>query len=64
MLVEARGGYALMPEMGYAPVNRYLPPRAGKTAVGCTGAAAELAKTAETAGLHPLLRWMDKVLSR
>jgi hypothetical protein len=53
-----------MPEMGYAPVNRYLPPRAGKTAVGCTGAAAELAKTAETVGLHPLLRWMDKVLSR
>jgi Fe-S-cluster-containing dehydrogenase component len=63
-LVEARGGYALLPEMGYAPVNRYLPPRAGKNAVGCTGANAELAKPAETAGLHPLLRWMDKVLSR
>ena len=63
-LVAERSGYALMPEMDYAPVNRYLPPRAGKTAVGCTGAAAELAKTAETAGLHPLLRWMDKVLSR
>jgi hypothetical protein len=48
----------------WAAVNRYLPPRASKTAAGCTGAAAELAKPAETAGLHPLLRWMDKVLSR
>ena len=63
-LVADRGGYALMPEMEYAPVNRYLPPRAAKTSVGCTGAKAELEKPVETAGLHPLLRWMDKVLSR
>ncbi len=26
-LVAEREGYALMPEMGYKPVNRYLPPR-------------------------------------
>lgn len=26
-LVAARDGYALMPEYGYQPVNRYLPPR-------------------------------------
>lgn len=26
-LVAERGGVALMPELGYAPVNRYLPPR-------------------------------------
>jgi Fe-S-cluster-containing dehydrogenase component len=26
-IVAARGGYALMPEMGCKPVNRYLPPR-------------------------------------
>jgi Fe-S-cluster-containing dehydrogenase component len=63
-LVADRGGYALMPETEYAPVNRYLPPRAAKTSVGCTGAKAELEKPVETAGLHPLLRWMDKVLSR
>ena len=63
-LVADRGGYALMPEMEYAPVNRYLPPRAAKTSVGCTGAKAELEKPVENAGLHPLLRWMDKVLSR
>ena len=27
-LVAARGGYDLMPEMGYKPTNKYLPPRA------------------------------------
>ena len=26
-LVRERGGYALMPEAGYKPVNKYLPPR-------------------------------------
>ena len=26
--VAGRGGAALMPELGYRPVNRYLPPRA------------------------------------
>ena len=26
-LVAERGGYDLMPEMGYAPTNKYLPPR-------------------------------------
>ena len=26
-LVRERGGQAMMPELGYAPVNRYLPPR-------------------------------------
>ncbi|HVM83539.1 MAG TPA: 4Fe-4S dicluster domain-containing protein, partial [Candidatus Binatia bacterium] len=28
LLVEERGGYDLMPELGYRPVNKYLPPRA------------------------------------
>ena len=26
-LVAERGGYDLMPELGYAPTNKYLPPR-------------------------------------
>ena len=26
-LVAERGGYDLLPEMGYKPVNKYLPPR-------------------------------------
>jgi len=26
-LVRERGGYTLMPELGYSPTNHYLPPR-------------------------------------
>jgi hypothetical protein len=29
-----RGGFALLPELGYAPVNRYLPPRQPPTVLG------------------------------
>jgi Fe-S-cluster-containing dehydrogenase component len=62
-LVAERGGVALMPELGYKPVNRYLPPRPAKTQVGCTGAPAALKPVADD-GMHPILRWMDRVLSR
>jgi sulfite dehydrogenase (quinone) subunit SoeB len=61
-LVAERGGYALMPELGYQPVNRYLPPRPRRDA-----AAAKKAPTAEpidTTQMSPLLRWVDRVLSR
>src|SRR5437016_5165456 len=37
-IVKERGGYDLMPEMGYAPTNKYLPPRPRKNTAGCTGA--------------------------
>lgn len=60
-LVEERGGYALMPELGYAPVNRYLPPR-NKASVA-PDAPVEDTPTSMDIG-NPLLRWMDKVLSR
>jgi len=33
-LVAERGGVALMPELGYQPVNRYLPPRARRDGGG------------------------------
>ncbi len=36
-LVAERGGYGLMPELGYAPVNQYLPPRPSQARAGCTG---------------------------
>jgi Fe-S-cluster-containing dehydrogenase component len=61
-LVAERGGYDLMPETGYAPVNKYLPPRPRQTAAGCTGAGAEL-RPADDSG-NPFLRWIDRVLSR
>ena len=60
-LVAERDGQALMPELGYQPVNRYLPPRPRK-AVG--EHAAPQAETLDTSKLPPLLRWLDKVLSR
>ncbi|MEA2779082.1 MAG: sulfite dehydrogenase (quinone) subunit SoeB [Rhodospirillaceae bacterium] len=64
-LVAARGGYALMPELGYEPVNRYLPPRPRKATTGCTGTTDRLAEAAPaSSGGNPLLSWIDRVLSR
>jgi Fe-S-cluster-containing dehydrogenase component len=56
-LVTERGGVALMPELGYAPVNRYLPPRKA------TIPAKPLEQRA-TGSSNALLRMIDKVLSR
>ncbi|MEO7325186.1 MAG: 4Fe-4S dicluster domain-containing protein [Dokdonella sp.] len=64
-LVAERDGYALMPEYGYQPVNRYLPPRPRRD--GCNA-------TPETKVAHEeqldreklpgVLRWLDRALSR
>jgi sulfite dehydrogenase (quinone) subunit SoeB len=63
-LVADRGGYGLMPELGYKPVNRYLPPRPKKSS-GCSGSKAEALEAAiDTDKLHPVLRWLDRALSR
>jgi len=62
-LVAARGGYDLMPELGYQPTNKYLPPRPAKTTVGATGAPAALTPRLEP-GASGLLGWIDRVLSR
>ena len=61
-LVAERGGYALMPELGYQPVNRYLPPRPRRDA-SCAQAQPGV-EAIDTAQLSPLLRWVDRVLSR
>src|SRR5215471_7948613 len=63
-LVAGRGGGDLMPELGYKPVNKYLPPRAGRmtpSAPVATGAAP--LKASESPG-DRLLRWVDRILSR
>jgi len=60
-LVAARGGYDLMPEMGYRPTNKYLPPRPRRDATTC-GAAPAALEPAEPAG--GLLGWLDRALSR
>ena len=66
-LVKARKGADLMPELGYEPTNKYLPPRPRRNLGGQTGADVALApivspdETGST--LHPFLRWVDRMLS-
>jgi Fe-S-cluster-containing dehydrogenase component len=57
-LVAGRGGVALMPELGYAPVNRYLPPRPRRHGQEGT---AEPDATEDTGGIG---RWLNRLLQR
>ncbi len=61
-MVRERGGYDLMPEMGYRPTNQYLPPRPRKDGAGETAplAAPEPSGTPES----KLLQWVDRLFSR
>ncbi|HNR91003.1 MAG TPA: 4Fe-4S dicluster domain-containing protein [Dokdonella sp.] len=61
-LVAEREGYALMPELGYKPVNRYLPPRPRRDERAAKVDAQP--ETVDHARLPPLLRWLDRTLSR
>lgn len=61
-LVADRQGYALMPELGYQPVNRYLPPRPRQ--VGNNANTAPTQESLDHTQLSPLLRWVDRLLSR
>ena len=63
-LVAQREGYDLMPEMGYKPVNKYLPPRPRRDGSTCATAKTAATETLDATKLPPLLRWMDKILSR
>jgi Fe-S-cluster-containing dehydrogenase component len=58
-LVRSRGGYDLMPEMGYRPVNKYLPPR--KSACSAP-ALPEPASNGAGIG-ERLLAWLDRALA-
>ena len=60
LLVAARGGYDLMPEMGYKPVNKYLPPRRH----AAPAAPARPAEPPPSGTAGGLLRWIDRALSR
>jgi len=62
-LVAERGGVDLLPQLGYQPVNKYLPPRPRRTGEA-TAAAPTQDETLDTAALPPMLRWLDRVLSR
>jgi Fe-S-cluster-containing dehydrogenase component len=57
-LVAERSGVDLMPEMGYRPTNKYLPPRARNVHV------AEARTLEPVAAEGGFLGWVDRVLSR
>ena len=57
LLVAARGGYDLMPEMECRPTNKYLPPRPGRTAAE---QGREALADAPAAG--GFLGWLDRAL--
>ncbi|MHB8913187.1 MAG: 4Fe-4S dicluster domain-containing protein [Lysobacter sp.] len=67
-LVAARGGVDLMPSLGYKPVNQYLPPRPRRAGGGKPLAARAPsglpAESLDPSALPPVLRWLDRVLSR
>ena len=63
-LVAERDGYALMPEFGYKPVNRYLPPRPRRDGCDAPKAQAPREETLDRDKLPGVLRWLDRALSR
>jgi sulfite dehydrogenase (quinone) subunit SoeB len=62
-LVAERRGADLLPDLGYRPVNKYLPPRPGRMARGAAEAPA-VAPPPPPGSPNRLLRWIDRVLSR
>jgi Fe-S-cluster-containing dehydrogenase component len=62
-MVAERGGRDLMPELGYRPVNKYLPPRRGRMAPALESSGS-VVTTAPEAADNRLLRWVDRLLSR
>lgn len=65
-LVVERGGRDLMPELGYKPVNKYLPPRPRRNgfATRDTSAPQQASETLDSNSLSPILRWLDRALTR
>ena len=60
-LVAERGGVALMPELGYAPTNRYLPPRPRRAGDG-DGVPADDAERADAGNFAQ--RWLNRLIQR
>ena len=48
-LVAERGGFDLLPEFGYKPVNKYLPPRSRRDTKAIPGTAAAPSDAAQRA---------------
>ena len=63
-LVAERGGVAPMEELGYRPVNRYLPPRPRRKGAEGGPQALTPIPTPEDSAADGLFRWIDRILSR
>ena len=59
-LVKERGGFDLLPEMGYKPTNKYLPPRARRESYA--EGVAPLPK-GDGSVMERLFTWADKLLT-
>jgi Fe-S-cluster-containing dehydrogenase component len=63
-LVAERGGYDLLPEMGYKPVNKYLPPRAlGPAAAPKVAKPLEPLPPAGNSMADRFFAWVDQALA-
>jgi Fe-S-cluster-containing dehydrogenase component len=63
-LVGERGGFDLLAEFGYKPVNKYLPPRPRRDgATPRTGERQEPATSSAGSVSDKLFAWVDRVLS-
>jgi len=64
-LVAERAGYDLMPELGYRPVNKYLPPRARHHEPAAVPAPSDTTAQAGDATISDrFFSWADRLLSR
>ncbi len=63
-LVAERNGVDLMPEMGYRPTNKYLPPRPRRDHADAACGGEKLEPAYDPSKLPPVLRWLDKMLTR
>jgi Fe-S-cluster-containing dehydrogenase component len=62
-LVAERGGFDLLPEFGYQPVNKYLPPRSRRDTKAIEGVPAAHGEAAPGSATDRLFAWVDRVLS-
>jgi Fe-S-cluster-containing dehydrogenase component len=63
-LVAERAGFDLLPELGYAPVNKYLPPRPRRNQGDAIVTSDENRRADDVPIANGLLRWLDRMLSR
>jgi len=61
--VEARGGFNLLDEFGYKPVNKYLPPRINSIAGEPPAPSTKKTEKTDGSAIENLFAWVDRALS-